>query len=326
MGTCDEVIAYVRQSRPQLKFDVAYNPEFLRLGSAVDLFRRPDRIVIGAQNQNVVRRVEGLYEKLHRPFVKTDLRTAEMIKHASNSFLALSISFINEVAGICDAVGADIKVVAQAMRLDQRIGPHAYLNPGLGCGGGTLGRDLRALQELGRTNTRKTQLVDAVIDVNDRQQAWVIERLTKLFEGVRGRKIGILGLTYKAGTDTLRRSLALAIILKLQAAGAEISAYDPLVQPQDLAPFPGIQFNNDVYRAAADCEALVLFTGGAAIRGWKFPRLAKVVRQKLFLDCQHAVEPDLLLRSGFIYAAPGRGIKKPGNASKRAPKQPHPGP
>lgn len=318
VGTCEDVISFFERKRPRVRVDVAYNPEFLRLGSAVDLYRKPDRIVVGALDPAVVRRVSKLFQKLNRPIVATDLRTAEMIKHASNSFLATSISFINEIAGICDALGADIRVVAEAMRLDQRIGSRAYLNPGLGFGGGTLGRDLRALQGLGEASGRATALVNAVLDVNERQQSWAFEQLKALLGGLKGRKIGVLGLTYKAGTDTLRRSLALEIIAKLKAAGAVVTAFDKLVQPQELAQYSDIRFSNDAFEAVEGCDALVLLSGGAEVKSWNLDRLGSLVSQKIILDCNHAIDPDSILLHGFVYAAPGQGVRRPKAHAARA--------
>jgi UDPglucose 6-dehydrogenase len=309
VGTSDEIFAFMRTRRPRMKCEIAYNPEFLQLGVAVDRFLRPDRIVIGAQTRETVRRVGRLYSKLRRPVVMTDLRTAEMIKHASNSFLATSISFANEIAGICELVGADFWRVGQAMRMDQRIGPHAYLNAGLGFGGGTLGRDLRALQKLARREGRATPLVDAVVEVNERQRTWVIERLRSLLGNLVGRRIGVLGLTYKAGTDTLRRSQALETIQQLREDGAAVMAYDPLVDPQDLHELiPDVGFHQNVYHAAEGCDALVLITVGTDMEKWDFARLAGGMRRRLFLDCRHAIDPNMMLRHGFVYVTPGSGL------------------
>src|SRR5579859_4851260 len=298
VGTCEEVQDFLAEQLPRLKCHVAYNPEFLQLGRAVELFLQPDRIVIGAKEEKVRRRVAGLYASLGRPIVMTDLRTAEMIKHASNAYLATSISFANEMANICDALGGDFSVVARAMRLDRRVGPHAYLSAGLGFGGGTLGRELRTLQDLGRSSGRQTPLIDAVVTVNTRQQGWVVEQLGSLLGNLKRRRIGVLGLTYKAGTDTLRRSQALETIRQLQANGAEVAAYDPLVKPDELAAFPPFDFSPDIYETARNCDALALITAGSDANAWDFARLASVVRRKVFFDARSILDPGNLLRHG----------------------------
>lgn len=314
VGTCEEILSYVRSHGRRLKCEIAYNPEFLQLGKAVELFFRPDRIAIGARNPRVARRVASLYAVLGRPTVLTDLRTAEMIKHASNAFLATSVSFANEIATLCESLGANFWDVARTLRMDRRIGPHAYLSAGLGFGGGTLGRDLRALQGLAARHGRRTSLIDAVVAVNRRQQNWVIDRLNSLLGDLTGRKIGILGLTYKAGTDTLRRSQALATIRRLLAQGARVASYDPLVDGRSLAGLPRSDFSADVYQAARDCDAVVLITAGPDVGRWNFARLGSVMRRRILLDCQHAVQPAVVMRQGFSYYSPGLGEVRSGEA------------
>jgi UDPglucose 6-dehydrogenase len=313
VGTCEEILAYVRSHGRRLGCEIAYNPEFLQLGRAIELFLRPDRIVIGARKPHVARRVARLYAALGRPTVLTDLRTAEMIKHASNSFLATSVSFANEIATICESVGANFWDVARALRMDRRIGPHAYLNAGLGFGGGTLGRDLRALQALAAGTTRRTPLIDAVVAVNRRQQNWALDRLNSLLGDLNGRKIGILGLAYKPGTDTLRRSHALTMMRRLLAQGASVAAYDPLVDARSLGRLSRLDFSADVYQAARDCDAVVVVTGGPDVGRWNFSRLGSVMKRRIFLDCQHVVQPGVLTRHGFSYFSPGLGDVRPGS-------------
>ena len=220
---------------------VAYVPEFLRLGAAVDTFRQADRVVIGCDDSAVAERVAGLYRPLGRPIVCTDTRSAEMAKHALNAFLATSISFINEMANLCEVLDADASEVARILKLDQRIGKHAFLSPGLGFAGGTLGREVRALQKLGTARSVPTPLIDAVWQVNSARAQLITRRLTAVLGSLAGQQIGILGLTYKAGTSTLRRAISLDIIRDLVAQGAEIKAFDPLANLAEESHLPPMQ-------------------------------------------------------------------------------------
>jgi UDPglucose 6-dehydrogenase len=307
VGTCEQLVDRLHRAAPTRRFDVAYIPEFLRLGEAVDTFFRADRFVIGADEAAVAERVAGLYEPLGRPMLLIGLRSAEMAKHASNTFLATSISFINEMADVCQANGADAIEVAKAMKLDRRIGPYAALSPGLGFAGGTLGRDIRAVQSLARQGGLSSPLMDAVMVVNRSRPRFVDSSLRRALGNVRGRRIGILGLTYKPGTSTLRRSIALEIMRSLAAGGAELRAHDPLADLTSGERMPLFEMMKDAYALARDAEALVLITEFAGLRDLDWKAIAASMRRPLLIDTRNYFDPAAMTSLGFEYFGVGRG-------------------
>jgi UDPglucose 6-dehydrogenase len=308
VGTCEHIAAIVQEENPAAVFHMAYVPEFLRLGTAVDTFRRADRFVVGANNPTAAERITALYRPLGRPIIITNLRTAEMAKHASNAFLATSISFINEMANLCDEVGADALQVAQIMKSDQRIGKYAFLNPGLGFAGGTLGREIRALQRLGQQHGCDTPMVDAVMTINQARAGLVGQRLKRIYVSLEGLQVGILGLTYKTGTSTLRRSIALDIIRDLAAQGALVKAFDPLARLDEVADLPPFEPCPDPYAAAEGSDALVLVTEWAGIHDLELPRLRAAMRGPVFIDARNIFNPAAMIQAGFVYSGIGRGI------------------
>lgn len=306
-GTCRALAAAMQAENAQAAFDVVYVPEFLRLGAAVETFRRPDRIVVGADDPAVARRVAALYRALRRPIVLTSLATAEMSKQASNSFLAVSISTINELADVCERVGADVMQVAEIMRLDSRIGPNAYLNPGLGFAGGTLGRDVRGLQYLGRRHGIPTSVMDAVMEVNTRRPALVGRRLEEMYGSLQSRTVAILGLTYKPGTSTLRRSVALDIIADLVRRGGRVTAFDPLARLDEVERLPPFSISPDPYSAVKGADAAVLVTPWDGLDRLNLGRIRRSMRRPVLLDTRNHFDPARLRRLGFEYLAVGRG-------------------
>ncbi len=312
VGTCERVEALAREGNPVAVFRVAYVPEFLRLGTAVETFRRADRFVVGADDPGVAERIAALYRPIRRPVVVTDLRTAEMAKHASNTFLAASISFINEIADLCEEVGADALEVAKIMKLDRRIGRHAFLSPGLGFAGGTLGREIRALQTLGRQSGRETPMMDAVMAVNDARVRLVGQRLGQIYDSLQGLQVGVLGLTYKPGTSTLRRSGALEIIRDLTAQGAAVRAFDPLARLDEGLELPPFQACPDAYAVAEGSDALVLVTEWAGARTLDLHRLRAAVRRPVFLDTRNIFASEAMREAGFLYLGVGRGTGRDG--------------
>lgn len=313
VGTSEAFKATIQSRQPSHRCEVAYIPEFLRLGEAITTFFRADRFVIGGDSGDVAARVTALYEPLRRPILQISLRSAEMAKHASNTFLALSISFINEIADICERYSADAIEVAAAMKLDRRIGSFAFLTPGMGFAGGTLGRDVRALQQLGRASDTPTRMADAVMAVNRSRSGLVTRRLTTLLGNLSGRKICIWGLTYKPGTSTLRRSLALEVIAELNRLQAQVTAFDPLA---DLAgvDLPSFASASDPYAAAAGADAIVLMTEWAGIRDTQWGRVREAVRGPVFLDTRNIFSPFEMTRYGFEYFGVGRGGGSNANA------------
>jgi UDPglucose 6-dehydrogenase len=306
VGTSEKLVALVQEQKPAGRCDLAYICEFLRLGEAVETFFHADRFVIGSEKPEVAERVAELYRPLKRPMLLIGLRSAEMAKHASNTYLATAISFINEISDLCDLVGADAIDVAKAMKLDRRIGPYAYLSPGLGFAGGTLGRDICALQELGRQHGCRMQLMDTVMAVNRERALVVKQRLLRRYESLRGRRIGVLGLTYKPGTNTLRRSIAEEIISGLVDEGAEVRAYDPLADFGNGKSPSNFTGSPDPYALAAGCDALVLVTGWDGILELDLPRLRSSMRQPVFIDTRNLFDPEKMSHMGFAYSGIGR--------------------
>lgn len=307
VGTCEALARVVREQNHGEGCDVAYIAEFLRLGDAINTFFRADRFVIGAESAEIAGRVAELYAPLGRPILRIGLRSAEMAKHACNSFLATSISFINEIAVLCDQVDADSLEVAQAMKLDHRIGAQAFLSPGLGFAGGTLGRDVRTLQQFGAQHGRATQLLDAVMSINGTRAAALKQRLLAEYKSLRGIRVGVLGVTYKPGTSTLRRSVALEFIADLVAEGAEVRAYDPLADWAGAGPLPHFSISPDPYALAEGCDAVVLVTEWQGIRGLDLHRMRRAMRRPVFIDTRNLFNPLEMSRVGFEYSGLGRG-------------------
>lgn len=306
VGTCRSLAAAMREKNGRAAFGLAYVPEFLRLGAAVETFRRPDRIVVGADDAAVARRVAALYRPLARPMLLTSLATAEMGKQASNAFLALSISTINEFADLCERVGADIMQVAEIMKLDARIGPRAYFTPGLGFAGGTLGRDVRGLQHLGARHGTPTHVMDAVMEVNSGRPALVGRLLAEVYGSLQGRTVAILGLTYKPGTSTLRRSVALDIIADLVRRGSRVTAFDPLARLDEVDHLPPFSVSPDPYSAVEGADAAVLVTPWDGLDRLDLGQLRRRMRRPVLLDTRNHFDPLRLRRLGFEYLAIGR--------------------
>jgi len=306
-GTSEELAKMVR-SLSTHKVSVAYIPEFLRLGTAVQTFREADRVVIGCNDQSISSRIASLYEPLGRPIVHTDIRSAEMAKHASNAFLATSISFINEIAELCEPMHADALEVARILKLDKRIGKYAFLSPGLGFAGGTLGREIRTLQKFGSSHGLSTHLMDAVWEINAQRALLVGRRLTTVLGSLAGLRIGILGLTYKAGTSTMRRAISLDIIRDLVQKGAAIVAFDPLANLGEVPDLPPMQMLPDPYQVAQECDALVLVTEWAEIDSLDFVRLKSGMRGDVFLDTRNLLDPVRMVQVGFRYLGIGRSL------------------
>lgn len=318
VGTCDELEEMMRGLNPDAPVEVAYVPEFLRLGTAIELFMHPDRVAIGAYSPEVAEKLAALYEPLGRPIVKTDRRSAEMAKHAANAFLATSISFINEIADLCDEVGADALEVAQILKLDRRIGRYAFLSPGLGFAGGTLGRELRALQKLGGGRDCPTPLVDTVMEVNLSRPKLVGHRLKGLYDSLDGLRVGILGLTYKPGTSTMRRAISLEICGDLAAEGARLLAFDPLANLGELDSPPPFEMRDNPYDVALDSDALVLITPWKELAILDLGRVRSLMRRPVFIDTCNYYEPEEMLELGFVYCAIGRGYIAQGGGCAEA--------
>lgn len=310
VGTCEEITAMLRRANPSVDVHVAYTPENMRLGRAIECFKRPDMIIIGADNEATLQRVEQLLAPIEAPRVRVNLRTAEMTKHAINAYLATSISFANEVANLCDEAGVDALRVADALRLDSRIGPRAPLRPGLGFAGGTLARDLKVLRHLSQRHGYDAPLINGVLAINERQNGIIVGRLRRVYGSLDGLTVGVLGLTYKAGTSTLRRSAALEIIRAIAADGATVKAHDPKADPEEVRLHHEFTFCDDPYAVAEGSDALVLVTNWPQFRELDFPRIRSVMRNPVLLDAGNMLDDDRMVRAGFRYMGLGRGCRE----------------
>lgn len=308
VGTCDDLAKKVSSLGSNYKGKVAYIPEFLRLGNAVETFREADRFVIGCNDAHVSASIADLYRPLGRPLVYTGIRSAEMAKHASNAFLAMSISFINEIAALCEPLGSDVLEVARVLKLDRRIGKNAFLSPGLGFAGGTLGREIRALQKFGSKYNTSTLLMDAVWQINVHRYQLVGRKLASILGSLQGQQIGILGLTYKAGTSTMRRAISLDIVRDLVQKGATVTAYDQLANMSEVLNPPPMRLCSDPYEAARDSSALVLITEWADIDSLDMVRLKAQMKGDAFLDTRNLVDPGRMVEAGFRYFGIGRSF------------------
>ena len=307
-GKMIESIIKENQTEP-CAFDVASNPEFLREGSAIEDFMRPNRIVIGAESEQAIAILKDLYNPLYlveTPFVITDVATAEMIKYASNAFLATKVSFINEMATICERVGADVHKVAKGMGLDKRIGPK-FLHPGPGFGGSCFPKDTRAISQIAKQHGYEFKIVDAVLRVNDERPEMMVEKIASALGGdLRGATIGILGLTFKPNTDDMRESPTIPVIRGLQERGAEIQGYDPAGMEQAKQYVPDIAYKKDLYAVAEGADALILATEWNQFRTINWERVKKLLRRPIVVDLRNIYNPQRMQASGFHYTSVGR--------------------
>jgi UDPglucose 6-dehydrogenase len=309
VGTGDWVTDVIRKRRGgnDLEFSVVSNPEFLREGSAIVDFMNPDRVVLGSLDQEAATRVAQLYLSLRCPIVITDLRTAEMIKYASNAFLATRISFINEIANICEELGADVREVAMGMGYDKRIG-HSFLDAGLGWGGSCFPKDVKALAHMAVLHGTHPQLLQAVMDINRNQRRRVVMRLRKELDGLDERIIGVLGLSFKPNTDDIREAPALEVIHLLQNEGAVIRAYDPAAMEPASRVLQNVTLCENPYQVAEGADALVLATEWNEFKHLKFERIRDVMRGRTIMDGRNLWVPERLQALGFDYFGVGRGV------------------
>jgi UDPglucose 6-dehydrogenase len=285
---------------------VASNPEFLVEGRAYEAFMQPDRILVGADADSAAGAVTALYSGLGAPVVVTDIATAELGKYAANAYLATQISFINEIADIAEATGADVRTISRVLRLDRRIGDRAYLDAGVGYGGSCLPKDLRTLEDSAVQLGLDPKLTRAVADVNDDRLGVAIEKLRHALGGLAGRRIAVWGLAYKHGTDDIRDSQAVKVARAFAGHGAEIRAYDQLVR--EAPPLEGhAVIESDPYQAAAGAEALVVLTPDSAFSALDLARVRAVMRAPLIIDACNVFDPARVRDAGFTYLATGRG-------------------
>ncbi|SEO88690.1 UDP-glucose dehydrogenase [Methylobacterium sp. ap11] len=309
VGTGDEVERIVREARPDFAIAVASNPEFLREGAAISDFKRPDRIVVGADDPAAAAVVSELYRPLylnHAPILVTSRRTAELTKYAANAFLATKITFINEIADLCEQVGADVQEVARGIGLDNRIG-RKFLHAGPGYGGSCFPKDTLALVKTAQDAGSPVRLVETVVAVNDsRKRAMARKVIAACGGSVRGKRIAVLGLTFKPNTDDMRDAPSLSIITGLQDAGAAVTAYDPEGIEQARPLLPGVAYASDPYACAEGAHALVIVTEWDAFRALDLKRLREAMAAPVLVDLRNVYRPEDARRHGFAYASVGR--------------------
>jgi len=314
IGTGDWVADIVRENMPDpsIPFWVVSNPEFLREGSAVYDFMNPDRIVLGSTSQEAAERVAELYYPLQAETIITDLRTAEMIKYASNAFLATKISFINEIANICEALGADVKTVAYGMGTDHRIAPH-FLGAGIGWGGSCFPKDVKALAYMAATHGTHPQMLRAVMEINYDQRKRAVVKVRELLGGLRGKTIGILGLAFKPNTDDMRDAPSISIIHMLTNEGAKVKAYDPIAM-ENARRILGdeIEYCQSPYEVAEGADALILVTEWNEFKQLDMVRIREAMRQPVLLDGRNIYDPKRMKDLGFTYRGMGRGYNGEG--------------
>src|SRR5438874_3989540 len=279
------------------------NPEFLAEGRALQDFMDPDRIVIGAYSDEDGRVVEGLYDGIETPIVRTDVASAEMIKLAANAFLMTRISFINEIANVCEAVGADVTEVARGVGLDHRLGPH-FLRAGIGYGGSCFPKDSLALKQLASNSGYHFQLLSAVIEVNELQKRRVIQKLQKHLGKLRGKKVALLGLAFKAGTDDMREAPSIVLASRLHAEGAEVRAWDPVARPGDL--IKGALICGSALEAVTGADAAVIVTEWPELRSLTAAEYRDAMARPLIIDGRNLLDPEEARTAGFAYEGIGR--------------------
>ena len=308
-GTGRMIEQILREKNQKHEFSVASNPEFLREGSAVSDFLRPDRVVIGASDARAVEVLREIYSPLYlleTPFVVTDVASAELIKYASNGFLAVKISFINEVARICELMGADVHAVARGMGLDKRIGGK-FLHPGPGFGGSCFPKDTAAAADLARSAGYTFEIIEATIRANEKTKRRMIEKIRQVAGPLPGKTAAMLGLSFKPETDDIRESPALAVVDDLREEGVRVRAFDPAAMPNARAVYPDLEYAGDAYDCAAGADFLVLATEWNAFRKLDLARLESVMKSKTMVDLRNVYEPDEMRRLGWTYAGVGRG-------------------
>jgi UDPglucose 6-dehydrogenase len=304
--TGDMVSRVLQKRNSRHKASVVSNPEFLREGSAIQDFMHPDRVVVGSHDREAAEKVARLYAPLNAPILVTpNIYTAEMVKYASNAFLATRISFINEIARISERVGADAKLVAEGMGLDRRIGP-TYLDVGIGYGGSCFPKDVAALAAVAESFAYHPELLNAVMDINQDQRMLVIDKLRECLDELPGRVIGLLGLAFKPNTDDMREAPSVDIAKVLVAAGAEVRAYDPAATERARILLPDVELLEDAYAVATGADALVLVTEWNEFRQLDMARIKHLMRKPVIVDGRNIYDPQAMRSLGFTYRGIGR--------------------
>lgn len=310
VGTGDWVAEIVRANQPDgIEFAVVSCPEFLREGSAISDFMEPARTILGSLDLEAAEKVAQLHLPLRAPIMITDLRTAEMIKYASNAFLATKISFINEMANICEELGANVIEVATGMGYDPRIGP-SFLNAGLGYGGSCFPKDVKALAYMAEFKGRHPQLLEAVMEINSDRRRQLVEKTRQMLGGLEGKSVGLLGLTFKPNTDDLREAPALEVAELLRAEGAQVHAYDPVAMERALEIDPKLVMASSPYELAKVCEVLVVCTEWNEFKQLDLERVAEIMPTPTIVDGRNIYDPAQLRELGIRYVGMGHGVDR----------------
>src|SRR6266496_6071407 len=309
IGTGEHIRKLISEGqKKRINFGIVSNPEFLREGAAINDFMRPDRVVIGTADEEAAAIMKDLYRPLYlieAPFVITSLEAAELTKYAANAFLATKISFINEIANLCEKVGCDVHDVAHAIGMDRRIG-RKFLHPGPGFGGSCFPKDTRALSAIARRFSSPSRIVDAVIEVNEQQRLSMVPKIETLVGGLKGKRIAVLGLAFKPETDDIREAPSIDIIRGLIENGAKVSAYDPVANEQAQKVLPDIEYVIDEYAAATGADALVIITEWNQFRALDLERIRNLMKVPRIADLRNIYEPADMRQLGFEYVGVGR--------------------
>lgn len=310
VGTAEQVARIIREVNPEARFDVASNPEFLREGAAINDFMRPDRVVIGVQSEKAEEILREIYKPLYlreTPIVCTDIRTAELTKYAANAFLATKISFINEIALLCDSIGADVTDLARGIGMDGRIGSK-FLHPGPGYGGSCFPKDTLALMRIAQEHGQSLRVVEATVEVNAAQKAMMVKKIRDALSGSEaGKTIAVLGLTFKPETDDMRDAPSITILPALMEKGAIIKAHDPqgMKEAQHVLPRE-LLYMNDAYEACREADAVILMTEWNQYRALDLDKIRSSMRGNVFIDLRNVYDPAQMRKKGFVYTGVGR--------------------
>jgi UDPglucose 6-dehydrogenase len=309
VGTNDEIESIIRELRPDGDFVVASNPEFLREGAAIEDFKRPDRVVVGTEDERAQSVMREVYRPLfinETPIIFTSRRTAELIKYASNAFLATKVTFINEIADLCEKSGADVQDVARGMGLDRRIAPK-FLHAGPGFGGSCFPKDTAALTAIGRRFGAPIRLVETVVEVNDARKRAMADKVTSACGGsLAGKTIAVLGLTFKPNTDDMREAPSLVVVPALEAGGARVRAYDPQGMAEARKLLPALETAGDPYACVAGADAMVILTEWDQFRALDLARIKAALRSPVVVDLRNIYKPEGMAEMGFRYVSVGR--------------------
>ncbi|WP_457574979.1 UDP-glucose dehydrogenase family protein [Desulfolithobacter sp.] len=310
VGTARQVSRIIREENPEASFDVASNPEFLREGAAINDFMRPDRVVIGVENRQAEQVLRNIYKPLYlreTPIVCTDIETAELTKYAANAFLAIKISFINEMATVCEAVGADVAALAKGIGMDGRIG-NKFLHPGPGYGGSCFPKDTLALMRIAQECGESVRIVEAAVEVNAAQKARMVKKIRDMLGGSEaGKTLAVLGLTFKPETDDMREAPAATILPALLEKGARIKAHDPkgIEEAKKYLP-PEVEYVANAYEACDNADGVVLMTEWNQYRALDLARIRELLRSPVFIDLRNVYDPEQMKNLGFSYTGVGR--------------------